>query len=115
MKPTAPVIRLTSRVTSHDSKNHTTQPPIVRFIDKTTHTKINSASPASSSSTSSPSLIANINNSKGNKRKTSLPDDDDNELDLELNIDELFNDDSYSEQTIQRLKTELKHQVKQNT
>jgi hypothetical protein len=113
LKTTTPVIRLTSRVTSHDSKKHTTQPSIVRFIDKTTtNVKINSASPASSSSTSSPSLIAN-------KRKTSLAqdDDDDDELNLELNIDELFNDDSYSEQRVQRLKTELKHQnqVKRNT
>jgi hypothetical protein len=57
----APVVRLTSRVTSHESKKHLAQ-PIVRFINKTTESTINSASPttpASSSSTLSSPLIKN--------------------------------------------------------
>ncbi len=100
------MIRLTSRVTSHDSNKHTTQQPIVRFIDKTTNVKINSASPttpASSSSTLSPQLIENTNK----KSQSQVSIDSGDELDLELDMDELFNDDSYSEQTVQRLKNEI--------
>lgn len=56
-----PVIRLTSRSTSHSSKYHLKQTPTVRFLNKTTDSTINSSSPttpASSSSTLSPPLIA---------------------------------------------------------
>jgi len=59
LKSTTPLVRLTSRVTSHESKKYSIQPPMVRFINKTTNSKINSASPttpASSSSTLSPPL-----------------------------------------------------------
>jgi hypothetical protein len=75
LKSTPPIVRLTSRVTSHDSKIHSIQPPIVRFINKTTNSKINSASPttpASSSSTLSPPLIATTSISNANKIKKSL-------------------------------------------
>ncbi|CAF4806499.1 unnamed protein product, partial [Rotaria sp. Silwood2] len=80
-------------------KKHSTQPPIVRFINKTTDstiTTINSASPttpASSSSTLSPSLIASTSHGDTNNIQNSLEqneipsvddDDDDNELDLEF-------------------------------
>ncbi|CAF2359561.1 unnamed protein product [Rotaria sp. Silwood2] len=136
LKSTVPIVRLTSRVTSHDSKKHSIQPPIVRFINKTTDstiTTINSASPttpASSSSTLSPPLVAStslgdMNTSQNSVEQNDIPsvddgDDDNNELDLELDIDELFNDDSCSQQTIQRLKAERNEitrqiQVKQNT
>ncbi|CAF3335738.1 unnamed protein product [Rotaria sp. Silwood1] len=135
VKPTVPIIRLTSRVTSHDLNKHTIQPPIVRFINKTTDstiTTINSASPttpASSSSTLSPPLIASTslgytNNNQNSLEQNEIPsvddNDDDNELDLELDMDELFNDESCSEQTIHRLKAERNEitrqlQVKQNT
>lgn len=93
--------------TNHESKKHSIQPPIVRFINKTTNSKINSASPASSSSTSSSPLNKVIQQfSKKyiftfffflqNKLSSILNDVD--KLDLELDMDELFNDDDpYSE------------------
>ncbi|CAF1003042.1 unnamed protein product [Rotaria sordida] len=137
LKPTVPIVRLTSRVTSHDSKKHSTQPPIVRFINKTTDstiTTINSASPTTpaSSSTLSPPLIASTsrgdtNNIQNSLEQNEIPsvdddddDDDDNELNLELDMNELFNDDSCSQQTIQRVKAKRNDitcqlQVKQNT
>jgi len=75
LKSTAPIVRLTSRVTGHDTKKHLIQPPIVRFINKTTNSKINSASPttpASSSSTLSPPLIASTSISNANNINKSL-------------------------------------------
>ncbi|CAF1393760.1 unnamed protein product [Adineta steineri] len=136
LKSAAPIVRLSSRVTSHDLKNHSIQPPIVRFINKTTDSTINSTSPttpASSSSTSSPALhistdIGNAANIiKNSLQQNELPlvddddddDDDDDELNLELDIDELFNEDSYSEQTMQRFKSGINEltcqfQVKQD-
>jgi len=110
LKPTAP---------SHDSKKHSIQPPVVRFINKTTNSKINSASPttpASSSSTLSPPLIVSISNNIKKQNQIPSVDDDNDELDLELNIDELFNDDSYSEQTVknrnERINTSNSSQTK---
>ncbi|CAF1322407.1 unnamed protein product [Adineta steineri] len=133
LKSAAPIVRLSSRVTSHDLKNHSIQAPIVRFINKTTDSTINSTSPttpASSSSTSSPALhistdIGNAANIiKNSLQQNELPlvdddDDDDDELNLELDIDELFNEDSYSEQTMQRFKSGINEltcqfQVKQD-
>ncbi|CAF3722522.1 unnamed protein product [Adineta steineri] len=85
---------------------------------------------ASSSSTSPPALhistdIGNAANIiKNSLQQNELPlvdddDDDDDELNLELDIDELFNEDSYSEQTMQRFKSGINEltcqfQVKQD-
>jgi len=95
--PKAPVVRLASRLTSHEPKNHSTRTPIVRFINKTSDSTINSASPttpASSSSTLSPPMIA-ANNLKTTKKNSTIEnvDDDDEDLDLDLDMEELFADD----------------------
>jgi len=96
-----PVVRLASRLTSHQSKSHPIQTPTVRFLNKTTDSTINSSSPitpASSSSTLSPPLIASTstedtNNLPQNKIPPVL---EDGEIDVEFDIDELFDDDPYS-------------------
>lgn len=100
-----PVVRLASRLTSHDPKNHSTRTPIVRFINKTSDSTINSVSPttpASSSSTLSPPLIianhSSTHGSTNNKASTMHhnnddDDDDQEDLDLDLNVEELFADD----------------------
>ena len=101
-KPIVPTIRLTSRVTSHDSS---TQPGIVRFVNKTADSKTNSTSPTtpgSSSSISSPPSLTINELPSGDA--VDDDDDDDDELDMDLNIDELFDDDPYAEQTVQRSK-----------
>ncbi|CAF1073855.1 unnamed protein product [Rotaria sp. Silwood1] len=115
----APVVRLTSRLASHQS--HSVRTPTVRFLNKTTGssmTTLNSSSPttpASSSSTLSPPLIAststedsnNIQNSS--RQQIEIPSiDEDDELDLELDIDELFDDDPYSEENIHGFKSETR-------
>ncbi|UJR26019.1 hypothetical protein I4U23_007365 [Adineta vaga] len=119
-----PMVRLSSHVTNHNSKEHSIQPPIVRFLNKTTDPTNNSASPttpASSSSTLSLPLLTSkdhanhiINSFQPNGLPSAVDaddddddDDDDDELHLDLNIDELFEDDSYADQTVQRLKVEM--------
>ena len=99
-KPIVPTIRLSSRTTSQDS----VQPGIVRFVSKTADSKANSTSPTtpgSSSSISSPPSLAINELPSGD---TVDNDDDDDELDMDLNIDELFDDDPFAEQSAQRSK-----------
>jgi len=98
-----PVVRLASRLTSHQSKSHPIQTPTVRFLNKTTDSTTNSSSPttpASSSSTLSPPLIASTSTEDTNNIPSSLQQIprilEDGEIDLEFDIDELFKDDSYS-------------------
>ncbi|CAF0771428.1 unnamed protein product [Adineta ricciae] len=98
-KPIVPTIRLSSRETGHDS----VQPGIVRFVNKTADSKANSTSPTtpgSSSSISSPQPLTINELPSGD----TVDDDEDNELDMDLNIDELFDDDPFAEQTMQRSK-----------
>jgi hypothetical protein len=98
-----PVVRLASRSISHHSKSHAIQTPTVRFLNKTTDSTINSSSPitsASSSSTLSPPLIASTstedtNNIPNSLQKNEIPPID--EIDVEFDIDELFDDDPYSQ------------------
>ena len=61
LKPITPIVRLTSRVSNHETKKQLTRPPppIVRFINKTTESTVNSTSPTSSSSTLSSPLTKN--------------------------------------------------------
>jgi hypothetical protein len=102
-----PVVRLASRLTNHPSKSHhPIQTPTVRFLNKTTDSTINSSSPttpASSSSTLSPPLIASTSTEDVNNISNSLPSNkippilEDGEIDVEFDIDELFDEDSYSE------------------
>ncbi|CAF2596187.1 unnamed protein product [Rotaria sp. Silwood2] len=119
-----PLVRLTSRLTSHQSQSHSIRTPTVRFLNKTTGssmTTLNSSSPttpASSSSTLSPPLIASTSmgdaNNIPNSRQIEIPSiDEDDELDLELDIDELFDDDPYCEENIQGFKSETR-QIKIN-
>ncbi len=77
----------------------------MRFLNKTTDSTINSSSPttpASSSSTLSPPLIASTSTEYTNNIPNSVRHDkippicEDGEIDLEFDIDELFKDDSYS-------------------
>jgi hypothetical protein len=72
-----PVVRLASRLTNHPSKSHhPIQTPTVRFLNKTTDSTINSSSPttpASSSSTLSPPLIASTSTEDVNNISNSLP------------------------------------------
>jgi len=70
-----PVVRLASRLTNHQSKSHPKQTPTVRFLNKTTDSTINSSSPttpASSSSTLSPPLIASTSTEDTNSISNSL-------------------------------------------
>ncbi|CAF1077164.1 unnamed protein product [Rotaria sordida] len=113
----APVVRLTSRLTGHQSQSHSIRTPTVRFLNKTSSssmTTLNSSSPttpASSSSTLSPPLMAstsmgdanNIQNSRQQMEIPSIGEDD--ELDLELDMDELFDDDPYFEENIQEFES----------
>ncbi|CAF1410833.1 unnamed protein product [Rotaria sordida] len=113
----APVVRLTSRLTGHQSQSHSIRTPTVRFLNKTSGssmTTLNSSSPttpASSSSTLSPPLMAstsmgdanNIQNSRQQMEIPSIGEDD--ELDLELDMDELFDDDPYFEENMQEFES----------
>ncbi|CAF1948034.1 unnamed protein product [Rotaria magnacalcarata] len=115
----APVVRLASRLSNHQS--HSIRTPTVRFLNKTSAssmTALNSSSPttpASSSSTLSPPLIATTSAGDANSIQISLQQieipsiDEDDELNLDLDIDELFHDDPYSEENTHGYKSETRH------
>ncbi|UJR22907.1 hypothetical protein I4U23_025935 [Adineta vaga] len=102
------IVRLASRLSNHQTKSQPMQTPTVRFLKKTTDSTINNGNsvspttPASSSSTLSPPLIATTstgddatNTSKSLQRNTNHSVEDDGEPDLEFDVDELFIDDSH--------------------
>ncbi|CAF1036603.1 unnamed protein product [Adineta ricciae] len=113
LKPTTshhskpPVVRLASRLSNQQTKSQQIQTPTVRFLNKTTDSSgiagssVSPTTPASSSSTLSSPLTATTSADDGtNKPSTSLQRDaldsieDDGELDVEFDVDELFNDDT---------------------
>ncbi|CAF0775723.1 unnamed protein product [Adineta steineri] len=112
-----PVVRLASRSSNQQTKSQPPplQTPTVRFLKKTTDSTmstINSASPttpASSSSTLSPPLIASTSTEDANNisKQNTIPSiDEDDEFDVQFDIEELFDDDPYSEKSIKRFKSD---------
>ncbi|CAF0886848.1 unnamed protein product [Adineta ricciae] len=102
-----PIVRLASRLSNQQTKFQQIQTPTVRFLNKTTDSSgtagnsVSPTTPASSSSTLSSPLTATTSADDGtNKPSASLQGDaldsieDDGELDVEFDVDELFNDDT---------------------
>lgn len=97
-----PAVRLATRFTTDDPKHHQTTRtlPIVRFVNKTSDSRINSASPttpASSSSTLSSPLVqftSHIDSRNSNSQEEKLSNnDEEDDFGSDIDVDDLFTDD----------------------